>query len=276
MPTAIAVGVAIAAVFVAALLWRPAAALVIVVIALGLGSVEYFDKVTEKGYRPATIVGIAATIAMPLAVYWVGETAMPLVLVLAFAAASLGFIAAAGVESGPMPNIAITTLGITWIALLGSFAALILRISTFPGAEHIGTDTLFLLALGVVANDVGALFVGSAAGRHPLRAWISPNKSIEGFIGGAVATFVVLGAVGVADKSDTWNSVGDCLWLALVICITAPLGDLTESMFKRNLDIKDFGTLIRGHGGLLDRFDGFLFTLPAVYYLLQVLQPYLT
>jgi len=276
MPTAIAVGVAIAAVFVAALLWRPAAALVIVVIALGLGSVEYFDKVTEKGYRPATIVGIAATIAMPLAVYWVGETAMPLVLVLAFAAASLGFIGAAGVESGPMPNIAITTLGITWIALLGSFAALILRISTFPGAEHIGTDTLFLLALGVVANDVGALFVGSAAGSHPLRAWISPNKSIEGFIGGAVATFVVLGAVGVADKSDTWNSVGDCLWLALVICITAPLGDLTESMFKRNLDIKDFGTLIRGHGGLLDRFDGFLFTLPAVYYLLQVLQPYLT
>jgi phosphatidate cytidylyltransferase len=62
----------------------------------------------------------------------------------------------------------------------------------------------------------------------------------------------------------------------VVICITAPLGDLTESMFKRNLDVKDFGTLIKGHGGVLDRFDGFLFTLPAVYYLLQVLQPWFT
>ena len=79
---------------------------------------------------------------------------------------------------------------------------------------HIGTDTLFLLALGVVANDVGALFVGSAAGRTPLRAWISPNKTVEGLIGGAVMTIVVMVVVGVADKSDTWNSIGDCLWLA--------------------------------------------------------------
>jgi phosphatidate cytidylyltransferase len=276
MPTAIAVGVAIAAVFLAALLWRPAAALVIVVIVLGLAAVEYFDKVTEKGYRPATIVGIAATIALPLAAYWVGETALPLVLVLAFGAATIGFIGAPGVESGPMPNMAITTLGITWIALLGSFAALILRISTLGGDNPIGTDTLCLLAIGVVANDIGALFVGSAMGRRPLRAWISPNKTIEGFAGGAIATLVVLGAIGVAGKSDTWNSFGDCLWLAVIICITAPLGDLAESMFKRNLDIKDFGTLIRGHGGLLDRFDGFLFALPAAYYLLQVLQPWLT
>jgi phosphatidate cytidylyltransferase len=276
MPTAIAVGVAIAAVFIAAILWRPAAALVIVVIVVGLASVEYFDKVTEKGYRPATIVGIAATIAMPLAAYWVGETALPLVMVLAFAAAAAGFIGAQGVESGPMPNMAITTLGVTWIALLGAFAALILRVSTLGLDNSIGTDTLFLLTLGVVANDIGALFVGSAAGRHPLRAWISPNKSVEGLIGGTLATLVVLGAIGVAGKSDTWNTFGDCLWLAVIICITAPLGDLTESMFKRNLDVKDFGTLVKGHGGLLDRFDGFLFTLPAVYYLLQVLEPWVT
>ena len=276
MPTAIAVGVAIAAVFIAALLWRPAAALVVVVIVLALASVEYFDKVTEKGYRPATIVGIATTIAAPLAAYWMGETAIPLVLVLAFAASAAGFIGASGVESGPMPNMAITTLGITWLALLGSFAALILRISTTGVDNPIGTDTLFLLALGVVVNDIGALFVGSGIGRHPLRAWISPNKSVEGLIGGSIATLVVLGAIGVAGKSDTWNSFGDCLWLAVIICITAPLGDLTESMFKRNLDVKDFGTIIKGHGGVLDRFDGFLFTLPAAYYLLEVLKPWVS
>jgi phosphatidate cytidylyltransferase len=82
--------------------------------------------------------------------------------------------------------------------------------------------------------------------------------------------------VGVRDLSTTWNSTGDLILLAIVISIAAPLGDLTESMFKRNLDIKDFGTIVKGHGGVLDRFDGFLFSLPAVYYLLLVLQPWVT
>src|SRR6201999_4134943 len=138
-------------------------------------------------------------------------------------------------ESGPMPNMAITTLGVTWIALLGSYAALILKASTVPvgvAAGHIsldvGTDTLVLLAIGVVANDVGALFVGSGIGRHPLRAWVSPPKSGEGLVGAALATLVVLGAIGAAHKSDTWNSLGDCLLLGLVICVAAPIGDLTE------------------------------------------------
>jgi phosphatidate cytidylyltransferase len=78
----------------------------------------------------------------------------------------------------------------------------------------------------------------------------------------------------VSLQSDTWNNVGEVLMLAIVVAVLAPLGDLVESMFKRNLDIKDFGTVIRGHGGVLDRFDGFLFVLPAAYYLLMVLQPY--
>jgi phosphatidate cytidylyltransferase len=135
----------------------------------------------------------------------------------------------------------------------------------------IGTDTIFLLALGVVANDVGALFVGSGIGKTPLRAWISPNKSVEGFVGGTLVTLGVLLLVGISGKVDTW-STGQLLLMAIVISITAPLGDLTESMFKRNLDIKDFGSLVRGHGGVLDRFDGFLFTLPAVYYLGRILE----
>ena len=62
--------------------------------------------------------------------------------------------------------------------------------------------------------------------------------------------------------------------LAIVISIMAPMGDLVESMFKRNLDVKDFGSIVKGHGGVLDRFDGFLFTLPAVYYLAIVLEPW--
>jgi phosphatidate cytidylyltransferase len=283
MPTAVLVGLGIGIVFIIAAVWRPWAALVVVVVVLGLAALEYFDKVTEKGYHPATIIGVAACVAAPLGAYWVGETAIPLILVLAFGAGSVTFMGSSGVESGPMPNMAITTLGITWIALLGSFAALILKLSTVPvlvAGGHVtrdlGTDTLVLLAIGVVANDVGAFFVGSATGRHPLRRWISPNKSAEGLLGGSLATLVVLGAIGAAHKSTTWNSLGDCLLLGLVICVAAPIGDLTESMFKRNLDIKDFGTIVKGHGGVLDRFDGFLFTLPAAYYLLEIVKPWVT
>jgi phosphatidate cytidylyltransferase len=80
--------------------------------------------------------------------------------------------------------------------------------------------------------------------------------------------------VGITERSDTWSSTVHLILLAIVISIFAPLGDLVESMFKRNLAVKDFGTLVRGHGGVLDRFDGFLFTLPAVYYLTLVLEPW--
>jgi phosphatidate cytidylyltransferase len=280
MPAAIVVGLVLAVVFGIALVIGPRAALAVAVVVLGLAGFEYFEKVSEKGYRPATMLGLLACVAMPIAAYWAGEQAMPLILVGVFLAGATTFVGAKSLEAAPMPNMAITTLGVMWIGFLGSFAALILKFSSGPAAGvaggKIGTDTLCLLAIGVVANDVGALVLGSAAGKTPLRAWISPNKSVEGLFGGTVATILAMVIVGVTDRSTTWNSAGDLLLLGLVIVVMAPLGDLTESMFKRNLDIKDFGTLVKGHGGVLDRFDGFLFVLPAVYYLLQVLQPWVS
>ena len=274
LPVAVATGLLLSAVFVAASMWRPAAAITFVAVALGLASVEYFSKVTEKGYRPAVAAGVLACIACPLVAYWVGERGIPLVLAFAFLAGSLGFIGSDSIEVGPMPNMAITTLGVVWIGLMGSFAALIIRYSNFFGGLSIGTDTIVLMAVGVVANDVGAYFVGSAFGRTPLRSWISPNKSVEGFLGGTILTLVVMLLVGMRDLSDTWSDTSHLLMLGIVIAIFAPLGDLTESMFKRNLDVKDFGSLIKGHGGVLDRFDGFLFALPAVYYLMLVVEPW--
>ena len=276
MPAAIAVGLVLAAVFIGALMWRPVAVVVLVVVILGLAAVEFYDKVSEKGYRPAVVPGIATCVAAPLAAYWLGDATLPLVLAFGFMATAGSFIGARSVEAGPMPNVSITMLGIVWIGMLGAFAMLILRLSTSgsPLAEHWGTDTLFLLALGVVANDIGALFVGSAAGRTPLRQWISPNKTVEGLIGGSLLTIIVLIVVGIGEWSETWTSYTDLLALAIVISVLAPMGDLVESMFKRNLDVKDFGSIVKGHGGVLDRFDGFLFTLPAVYYLTLVLEPW--
>jgi phosphatidate cytidylyltransferase len=275
MPQAVTAGLLLAAAFIGALVWRPAAVMIFIVAALGLAAVEFFDKVTEKGYRPATVAGIAACVAAPLAAYWMGDGALPLVFTFAFMAATIGFIGANGVQSGPLPNVAITTMAVVWIGLLGSYAALIVRYSNSGlgvSGFNVGTDTLFIVAAGVVANDVMALFVGSATGRTPLREWISPSKSVEGLIGGTVGTFAAVLLIGM--QSGTWNSASEWLLMALVISVLAPLGDLVESMFKRNLDIKDFGTIVRGHGGVLDRFDGFLFVLPGAYYLMLVIQPW--
>jgi phosphatidate cytidylyltransferase len=274
LPIAVASGLVLAAAFLALTMWRPAGAVAFVTVALGLAAIEYFSKVTEKGYRPAVAVGVAACVAAPLAAYWVGETSLPLLISFAFLAGALGFIGADTIESGPMPNMAITMLGVVWIGVLGSFAALILRWSTFADGTPWGTDTLVLIAIGVVANDVGAYFVGTAFGRTPIRKWISPNKSVEGLLGGTILTLLVMLIIGMRDLSDTWSSTSHLLMLGIVISAMAPLGDLTESMFKRNLDVKDFGTIIKGHGGVLDRFDGFLFTLPAVYYLMLVVEPW--
>ena len=273
MPTAIATGLVLIAGFILTVMWRPAAVMLYVVAVVGLASVEFFSKVTEKGYRPATFAGLLACVSAPLAAYWIGDAALPLVFSFGFLAASIGFLGASSVQSGPMPNVAITTMAMTWIGLMGSFAALMLRYSVSGTATvHAGTDTLFMVVVAVVANDIGALFVGSSAGRTPLREWVSPNKTVEGTVGGALATLIAVILVG--SQNGTWDQMNEWILLSLVVAVMAPVGDLVESMFKRNLDVKDFGSLVAGHGGVLDRFDGFLFALPASYYLMLVLQPW--
>ena len=271
MPTAVTTALILLAVFIGAIMWRPAVVMLIVLAVVGLAAVEFFSKVTEKGYRPATFAGLLTCIAAPLAAYWMGDAALPLVFAFGFLATSIGFLGASSIQSGPMPNVAITTMAMTWIGLMGSFAALILRYSV-NGFGHAGTDTMFMLVIAVIANDVGGLFVGSAMGRTPLREWVSPNKTIEGLIGGAISSLIVLVIFG--SQNGTWNTMGEWIALALVVAVMAPMGDLVESMFKRNLDVKDFGTIVAGHGGVLDRFDGMLFVLPAVYYLMLVMSPW--
>ena len=274
LPTATAVGALLAAVFIASLMWRPAAVMLLIAVLIGVAAFEFFTQANVSGYRPSTIIGVVGCVAAPLCAYWSGDAALPLVLVFGFIATVVVFVGSDGIESGPVPNAAIMMLAMMWIGLMSSYAALILRLSTSSGPAfvNVGTDTLFIVVIGVIANDMAAYFTGSAMGRTPLRDWISPAKSIEGLIGGTVGTFFAVVLVGM--QSTTWNSFGDWFLLALVISVMAPLGDLAESMFKRNLNIKDFGTVLRGHGGVLDRFDSLLFVLPAAYYLTLVIQPW--
>jgi phosphatidate cytidylyltransferase len=268
LPMAVGVGIGIAVVALVLFAIGPAATMVLVVAVLGVASVEFYDKLREKGYQPATLIGILACAGMPLAAYWKGEGALPLVTVLSLMATLAWFILAPGLESGPLPNTAVTVLGVAYIGLLGSYAALIL---TFPN----GIGTMITLAIGTVLYDAGGYFVGSSTGRTPLVPWISPNKTVEGLAGGMIAAFlgvIIVHLFGLTPWGGDGASFIHAVELAAVIAIAAPLGDLAESMLKRNLDIKDFGTLLPAHGGVLDRFDSFLFVLPSVFYLSLVVK----
>ena len=126
-----------------------------------------------------------------------------------------------------------------------------------------------------IGYDVGAFFAGRSFGRTPLTS-VSPNKTVEGLFGGAVASLIV--AVVVFGMLEVIAPFGDkaagggftaAVLLGLVGAIVAPLGDLGESLIKRDLGIKDMGSILPGHGGFLDRFDALLFVLPAVYYLAE-------
>jgi phosphatidate cytidylyltransferase len=171
------------------------------------------------------------------------------------------------VHARPTVNVAATTMAFLWTGVLGSYAALLLSIDK---QGHTGVAFLFGAVIATVANDVGAYFFGSRLGSKPFAPDISPNKTIEGLIGGTLSSIivcvVVLGVIGMSP----WDG-GKAFWLAIVVSIAAPLGDLAESMIKRDLGLKDMGTLLPGHGGVLDRFDAMLFVLPATYYLIHVL-----
>jgi phosphatidate cytidylyltransferase len=273
MNAAVLVGGVLAVLFIAAILVGPPLVMALIVVVLAVASLEFFTHVSSRSLTPPLAIAVVACVAAPLAAYWVAHLALPLVITFTLIAGSITLLGARDGDANPIANLGVLLLGVVYVGVLGSYAALIVRMSTLtPALPNIGTDTLLLAVVAVAVNDIAAYFVGSAIGRTPLSERISPNKTVEGLIGGTIGTFVAVVLVGL--NSTTWNGIGEQILFALVVAVMAPLGDLTESMIKRNLDVKDFGTLLKGHGGVLDRFDGLLFVLPSVYYLTVVLAPW--
>jgi len=130
-----------------------------------------------------------------------------------------------------------------------------------------GTSFALLPFVLTWVNDTAAFFVGRKFGRHPFFQKISPKKTLEGVIGGAI--FTIIGTFIYKYLYGSYLSSFDCLALGGLTAVLAPLGDLTESVFKRDVDIKDSSNTIPGHGGILDRFDSLLFTAPVIYYYLR-------
>ena len=270
LPAAVIVGVGLAALILAAMTVGPAAAVAVVTIALGLAAVEYFNAVRVAGHQPAVLLGLAAVVTMPLAVYWKGEVAMPMSLVLSLMFGSLWYLTGVGTESA-VRGLGTTLLGILHIGLMGSYAALLLSI------PEIGTGLLTAAILVTVGYDVGAMAIGGTLGRTPLSA-ASPNKTMEGLVGGMAAAVAVAVVMGFMEQPSPFaddtvgigGGFGPVLAFGIAAAIAAPIGDLAESQIKRDLGIKDMGSILPGHGGLLDRFDGLLFVLPTTYYVARV------
>jgi phosphatidate cytidylyltransferase len=161
-------------------------------------------------------------------------------------------------RSHPLENASFTIFGVVWVAGLLAFA--------MPIIESTQAQQIILAIIAVTALfDAGSYFVGRALGRVSLAPELSPNKTFEGLVGGVVVAFVVGFLLSIIPWFGFDLAAG--LWLAAAVSVFAPLGDLAESLVKRAVGVKDMGTLLPGHGGLIDRLDSYLFTIPVGYVL---------
>ena len=174
--------------------------------------------------------------------------------VLAFVVYGLG-----GVRQSATMSFGITVLGVAWV---GAGIGCLLLVRDIP---EFGFWAVMAVLFTVFAADTGAFFVGRTLGRHRMAPAISPNKSWEGFVGGVVAAIGMAFVILYKDR-DEFLTIPESLVLGLVIALAAVLGDLFESAVKRDLDVKDSGRVLGGHGGMLDRLDSLLWAGPAAYF----------
>lgn len=218
-----------------------------------------------------------AAVVMPLAAWRLAQTASPLTFLFAIErAAWVGLFALLlwrAARTGRTLGRGRAVYGLFAFWYLGEFSALVLlrglpgRITVAGfGTEDRGAWLLLFVAVCVWATDTCAYFVGRSLGRHKLAPSLSPNKTMEGALGG------LTGAIGVGAAFGSW--LGLPLWAGLAVGaiagIAGQLGDLFESALKREIGVKDFGRAMPGHGGALDRFDSLLFVAPLAYLLLRL------
>jgi phosphatidate cytidylyltransferase len=205
-------------------------------------------------WRPVALVGFASATAMMLLAHYEGQRAVLEVAVVTLPVAFL--VVAARGQSRPTVSLAGTLLGVYWIAFALAHAVLLRDLT------H-GKGVLIDVLLGTFLGDTGAYITGRLFGRRPLARRISPNKTLEGLLCGMLTAIM---AVFLAGLFQTWLTQGDALLLGLAVAVLGPLGDLFESMVKRDAGTKDTGSLFGPHGGVLDRADAVLFTLVGGYY----------
>lgn len=262
---ATATGIGIGAVALACFFGGPASTLALVAVLLTLAAGEAFATLRRAGRQPLTLLGLAAVPVATVGAYLWGEQLLADVLAASLIVAVLATLARRG-RAAPVRDLGATFFVITWLGVPGVFAALLISPAHFP--DRHGVAFCFAAVAVTVAHDVGSYLVGSRLGKHRLASRVSPNKTVEGLIGGTVAALVVALAGTSFIHPISMLAAG---LLALIVAVLAPLGDLAESLVKRDAGVKDMGRLLPAHGGVFDRVDALLFVLPAAYGLFTAL-----
>lgn len=234
------------------------ALLAMVLIIMFLATKEYVKILEHKGFYPSIKVMVLAELVLAWVAYV--QRIDLVALVLSFCAiASFMWVLFCG-RQPYIANVATTLLGIVYCGWFPLHIILLRHLSCQQFDSGLGFVVLMFTA--ILMTDIGCYYVGTKFGKHKLAAVISPNKTIEGSVGGAC--FAVLGAlvVGWSFGLAWYFSV-----LAGLLCTAfAQIGDLSESLIKRDAGVKDSGDSLPGHGGFLDRTDSFIFTIPMMYY----------
>jgi phosphatidate cytidylyltransferase len=261
LPAAIVVGVLLLAAVAASLAFRREFFVLLAAVAVGGAMWELTQAFHRKDIHLPLLPLLVGTAGILVSAYYSGSEA----LMVSFLLTVGGVVVWCALDGSGLPAVRDAVAGVfaaAYLPFLAGFVMLML-------AADRGEIRVVLFVLLAVASDTGGYVAGVLFGRHPLAPSVSPKKSVEGLAG----SFVLAIAVGVVGASvlDAGPWVG--VALGVLAPLTATVGDLAESLLKRDLDLKDMGTLLPGHGGILDRLDSLLLTAPFVYLLLAAAVP---
>ncbi len=251
----IATGLAVVAILFGALTAGPLYVTAFLGILVVKALVEFYHVVRKAGFAPVGLIGVLGALAVLYAAWVSGPFGAGGAVLAVILVTGLWFVVLP--RRYPLANIGVTVFGVVWVAMMASFAVPIFRSSQAWGLT---TALVVFTAL----NDIAAFSYGRAFGSRKLAPVLSPNKTLEGFLGATVVTVLaglIIGRFNLLEPLTFQSSIA----LAVLISVFGPIGDLSESAIKRALEIKDMGSSLPGHGGVLDRLDAFLFTIPAAY-----------
>jgi phosphatidate cytidylyltransferase len=258
LPLAIATGLALAGVLIGSLLVSRPAFVAFLLGIVTLAVLELLTVLRARATRPARPVVLGVGALLVVGAYLEGPAALSFGLLAAILGAFAWYLVDRG-RTEVTRNVAATVFAVVYVPFMAAHLSLVVgRADHYVGA-------LIGYAALVVIYDTAAYATGATLGRHPIAPQVSPNKSWEGAIGASVACLAA-GAL-LLPLWDPWT-LASGLVLAAATCVVAPLGDLSESMLKRDLAVKDMGSILPGHGGVLDRVDALLFMAPVLYYVL--------
>jgi phosphatidate cytidylyltransferase len=271
VPAAFLTGIVLAGVALGSLMIGKGAFAIVAAMVVLVAQGELFGVTVKQHQQPATAVGLVTGALMIAGAYYHGEAGILAMFALGVIATFLWFIAApAAHRRGAILQIGVTVMNIAYIPLLAGYLIVTLAIGGSDGKALVVTVIGLTFIYDTAAFLVGSVWGGSFFQR-PLAPSVSPKKSLEGLIGATLITIIVAMALVPSFVGPFEEKRIESLILALVVAAAATFGDLAESLIKRDLGIKDMGSILPGHGGVLDRIDSLLFVAPAAFLLFRVI-----